>query len=48
MEKFLKKEVDKSEYRYYLMGFGFEPYRVAKIQFDDRSNNIFVDLELKE
>ena len=48
MDKTIRKTVPTSEYRYYLMGYGFEPYRVSSIQFDDRSDNINVELILDD
>lgn len=48
MDKVIRRIVPTSEYRHYLLGFGYEPYYVSKIQFDDRSDNIIVTLILND
>lgn len=46
MDNIIIKTIPESEYRYALMGFGFEPYRVASITRIIGTNNYRLVLEL--
>lgn len=48
MERIITKIVPESEFRYALIGFGYEPYRVVSITWVIGTNNYRLLLELIE
>lgn len=48
MDKILIKKIDESEYRYALMGYDYEPYRVVSITRMDDKGNYRLILKLRD
>lgn len=48
MDKIVIKKIDESEYRYALMGYDYEPYRVVSITRMNDKGNYRLILELRD